>query len=286
MKNSEKLNEVVSVSIEIEPEADHSVSINVDPDEQTMMNSSELDLTTSDISEAKVKSTASEPIPIIKNSSYKNRNNLLSKSTAHRCRIRTLEARSISAQNSPILSRHPAKSKPLHLTFIDQIQTNNPADDHIDSSEKSEKRSKKSTLFVADTSKKSSDTTTLEYEISYQSPLATSPPSQGFIASFNQLTTNLPVIAQKPVTDMIKLQKLTSNAPSQLPATTTAVTTSTNGFSGINDADGQSKRREFMKQTTHDVELALSRMANGDINESDDEKINKRKYSEYLTCKL
>ncbi|XP_058458164.1 uncharacterized protein LOC131434911 isoform X2 [Malaya genurostris] len=106
--------EPVSVSIEIEPHSD-PLSTQYDLEDSATNVSIELDV--SDISEMK-RSIASEPVPIIKNvSRYYGetfRQPSLPSATSHRLRV--LEAKSVSAQNSPILPRQKS-TEARHLTF-------------------------------------------------------------------------------------------------------------------------------------------------------------------------
>ncbi|XP_058829834.1 uncharacterized protein LOC131689068 [Topomyia yanbarensis] len=106
--------EPVSVSIEIEPHSD-PLSTQYDLEDSATNVSVELDV--SEISEMK-RSIASEPVPIIKNvSRYGGETSVqpsLPGTTSHRLRV--LEAKSISAQNSPILQRQKS-TEARHLTF-------------------------------------------------------------------------------------------------------------------------------------------------------------------------
>ncbi|KAL1391462.1 hypothetical protein pipiens_003162 [Culex pipiens pipiens] len=106
--------EPVSVSIEIEPHSD-PLSTQYDMEDSGTNVSIELDV--SEISEMK-RSIASEPVPIIKNvSKYRmtsTRQPTLLGTASHRLRV--LEAKSISAQNSPVLPRQKS-TEARHLTF-------------------------------------------------------------------------------------------------------------------------------------------------------------------------
>ncbi|XP_065079324.1 uncharacterized protein LOC135702219 [Ochlerotatus camptorhynchus] len=106
--------EPVSVSIEIEP---HSDPLSTQYDLEDSATNVSIELDNSEISEMK-RSIASEPVPIIKNvSKYRpetSRQPSLFGTASHRLRL--LEAKSISAQNSPILPRQkPTEAR--HLTF-------------------------------------------------------------------------------------------------------------------------------------------------------------------------
>ncbi|XP_058121928.1 uncharacterized protein LOC131281831 [Anopheles ziemanni] len=106
------------VSIEIEPESD-PLSVELELDSATNV-SIELD-GVSDVSDMR-RSIASEPISIIKNSSRSRfgagaqHGPFLSAGHAAN-RLRVLEAKSISAQNSPILPRQKPAAEGRHLTF-------------------------------------------------------------------------------------------------------------------------------------------------------------------------
>uniref|UniRef100_A0A182YFQ5 Uncharacterized protein n=1 Tax=Anopheles stephensi TaxID=30069 RepID=A0A182YFQ5_ANOST len=104
------------VSIEIEPESD-PLSAHYDMEDSATNVSIELD-GVSDVSDMR-RSIASEPISIIKNStrSRYGLGSYLSAGNAVANRLRVLEAKSISAQNSPILPRQKPAAEGRHLTF-------------------------------------------------------------------------------------------------------------------------------------------------------------------------
>uniref|UniRef100_A0A182WB73 Uncharacterized protein n=1 Tax=Anopheles minimus TaxID=112268 RepID=A0A182WB73_9DIPT len=104
------------VSIEIEPESD-PLSAHYDMEDSATNVSIELD-GVSDVSDMR-RSIASEPISIIKNStrSRYGMGSYLSAGNAVANRLRVLEAKSISAQNSPILPRQKPAAEGRHLTF-------------------------------------------------------------------------------------------------------------------------------------------------------------------------
>ncbi|XP_061506728.1 uncharacterized protein LOC5667262 isoform X1 [Anopheles gambiae] len=104
------------VSIEIEPESD-PLSAHYDLEDSATNVSIELD-GVSDVSDMR-RSIASEPISIIKNStrSRYGLGSYLSAGNAVANRLRVLEAKSISAQNSPILPRQKPAAEGRHLTF-------------------------------------------------------------------------------------------------------------------------------------------------------------------------
>uniref|UniRef100_A0A6E8VL09 Uncharacterized protein n=1 Tax=Anopheles coluzzii TaxID=1518534 RepID=A0A6E8VL09_ANOCL len=104
------------VSIEIEPESD-LLSAHYDLEDSATNVSIELD-GVSDVSDMR-RSIASEPISIIKNStrSRYGLGSYLSAGNAVANRLRVLEAKSISAQNSPILPRQKPAAEGRHLTF-------------------------------------------------------------------------------------------------------------------------------------------------------------------------
>ncbi|XP_050073865.1 uncharacterized protein LOC126561636 [Anopheles maculipalpis] len=104
------------VSIEIEPESD-PLSAHYDMEDSATNVSIELD-GVSDVSDMR-RSIASEPISIIKNStrSRYGQGSYLSAGNAVANRLRVLEAKSISAQNSPILPRQKPATEGRHLTF-------------------------------------------------------------------------------------------------------------------------------------------------------------------------
>uniref|UniRef100_A0A182K1N1 Uncharacterized protein n=1 Tax=Anopheles christyi TaxID=43041 RepID=A0A182K1N1_9DIPT len=104
------------VSIEIEPESD-ALSAHYDLEDSATNVSIELD-GVSDVSDMR-RSIASEPISIIKNStrSRYGLGSYLSAGNAVANRLRVLEAKSISAQNSPILPRQKPAAEGRHLTF-------------------------------------------------------------------------------------------------------------------------------------------------------------------------
>ncbi|XP_052894995.1 uncharacterized protein LOC128302253 [Anopheles moucheti] len=104
------------VSIEIEPESD-PLSAHYDLEDSATNVSIELD-GVSDVSDMR-RSIASEPISIIKNAtrSRYGMGSYLSAGNAVASRLRVLEAKSISAQNSPILPRQKPAAEGRHLTF-------------------------------------------------------------------------------------------------------------------------------------------------------------------------
>uniref|UniRef100_A0A182LZ87 Uncharacterized protein n=1 Tax=Anopheles culicifacies TaxID=139723 RepID=A0A182LZ87_9DIPT len=104
------------VSIEIEPESD-PLSAHYDMEDSATNVSIELD-GVSDVSDMR-RSIASEPISIIKNSTRSRYGigSYLSAGNAVANRLRVLEAKSISAQNSPILPRQKPAAEGRHLTF-------------------------------------------------------------------------------------------------------------------------------------------------------------------------
>uniref|UniRef100_A0A182QXS1 Uncharacterized protein n=1 Tax=Anopheles farauti TaxID=69004 RepID=A0A182QXS1_9DIPT len=104
------------VSIEIEPESD-PLSGPYDLEDSATNVSIELD-GVSDVSDMR-RSIASEPISIIKNSTRSRYalGSYLSAGNAVANRLRVLEAKSISAQNSPILPRQKPAADGRHLTF-------------------------------------------------------------------------------------------------------------------------------------------------------------------------
>ncbi|XP_055534558.1 uncharacterized protein LOC129724004 isoform X2 [Wyeomyia smithii] len=104
--------EPVSVSIEIEPHSD-PLSTQYDLEDSGTNVSIELDV--SDISDMK-RSIASDPVPIIKNISKYCQGAPKQSSLLGVHRLRVLEAKSISAQNSPILPRQKS-TEARHLTF-------------------------------------------------------------------------------------------------------------------------------------------------------------------------
>lgn len=106
--------EPISVSIEIEP---HSDPLSTQYDLEDSATNVSIELDNSETSDMK-RSIASEPVPIIKNvSKYRPETSLLPSllgTASHRLRI--LEAKSVSAQNSPVLPRQkPTEAR--HLTF-------------------------------------------------------------------------------------------------------------------------------------------------------------------------
>lgn len=117
--------EPISVSIEIEP---HSDPLSTQYDLEDSATNVSIELDNSETSEMK-RSIASEPVPIIKNiSKYRPETSLLPSllgTASHRLRI--LEAKSISAQNSPVLPRQkPTEAR--HLTFSTATyQTTSPS---------------------------------------------------------------------------------------------------------------------------------------------------------------
>lgn len=142
-----------------------------------------------------------------------------------RSRLRILEARSISAQCSPIF---PRQKKIFDDTRSESRVKDNLSDNLTINSILSEKdlekrTSKKSSTSLVDNSnststatkksksKRESTSAVYEYDsiINYQ-------PNQGFISSFNQLTSNLPVITttktKNQYCDAIKLQRMTSTS--------------------------------------------------------------------------
>lgn len=139
-----------------------------------------------------------------------------------RSRLRIFEARSISAQCSPIF---PRQKKIFDDTRSESRVKDNLSDNlTINSVNELEKRtSKKSSTSLVDNSnststatkksksKRESTSAVYEYDsiINYQ-------PNQGFISSFNQLTSNLPVITttktKNQYCDAIKLQRMTSTS--------------------------------------------------------------------------
>uniref|UniRef100_A0A182NLY9 Uncharacterized protein n=1 Tax=Anopheles dirus TaxID=7168 RepID=A0A182NLY9_9DIPT len=104
------------VSIEIEPESD-PLSGQYDLEDSATNVSIELD-GVSDVSDMR-RSIASEPISIIKNSTRSRYalGSYLSAGNTVANRLRVLEAKSISAQNSPILPRQKPAAEGRHLTF-------------------------------------------------------------------------------------------------------------------------------------------------------------------------
>lgn len=140
----------VSVSIEIEPHSD-PLSTQYDIEDSATNVSIELDV--SEISDMK-RSIASEPVPIIKNvSRYRpgtSRQPSLLGMTSHRLRV--LEAKSISAQNSPILPRQKS-TEARHLTFSTATyQTTSPNPVATKS-----KKDIEDTSFVIDLSRETAD---------------------------------------------------------------------------------------------------------------------------------
>ncbi|XP_055625723.1 uncharacterized protein LOC129768245 [Toxorhynchites rutilus septentrionalis] len=119
--------ELASVSIEIEP---HSDALSTQYDLEDSGTNVSIDLDASEISDIK-RSIASEPVPIIKNASKYRQGSFLQQTllgaTTHRLRV--LEAKSISAQNSPVLPRQKS-TEVRHLTFSTatyQTTSSNPA---------------------------------------------------------------------------------------------------------------------------------------------------------------
>ncbi|XP_029725530.1 uncharacterized protein LOC109426613 isoform X1 [Aedes albopictus] len=140
----------VSVSIEIEPHSD-PLSTQYDIEDSATNVSIELDV--SEISDMK-RSIASEPVPIIKNvSRYRpgtSRQPSLLGMASHRLRV--LEAKSISAQNSPILPRQKS-TEARHLTFSTATyQTTSPNPVATKS-----KKDIEDTSFVIDLSRENAD---------------------------------------------------------------------------------------------------------------------------------
>uniref|UniRef100_A0A182TY71 Uncharacterized protein n=1 Tax=Anopheles melas TaxID=34690 RepID=A0A182TY71_9DIPT len=328
------------VSIEIEPESD-PLSAHYDLEDSATNVSIELD-GVSDVSEMR-RSIASEPISIIKNStrSRYGLGSYLSAGNAVANRLRVLEAKSISAQNSPILPRQKPAADGRHLTFMSIGRAAHSAQQQQQQPQQQE---------------------------------APSSPPLGLIESFNQLTaSNLPVIASTarhspPVSDLVKLQQhhLTNtrqqhhrpSSPSILldslcrgeahpPAdghspipsrraskgstvapiagegisdaisgtSTGAMQPLTASLAQPNQQQTQRKQRSFLKQSSCDVELHYRPNVTGtrrssakehhshrkssayghgddyssyimgyDINESDEEKLNKRKYKYLKRC--
>uniref|UniRef100_A0A182UWY9 Uncharacterized protein n=1 Tax=Anopheles merus TaxID=30066 RepID=A0A182UWY9_ANOME len=328
------------VSIEIEPESD-PLSAHYDLEDSATNVSIELD-GVSDVSDMR-RSIASEPISIIKNStrSRYGLGSYLSAGNAVANRLRVLEAKSISAQNSPILPRQKPTAEGRHLTFMSIGRAAHSAQQQQQQPQQQE---------------------------------APSSPPLGLIESFNQLTaSNLPVIASTarhspPVSDLVKLQQhhLTNNrqqhhrpsSPSILldslcrgeahppadghspipsrraskgsaaaPIAGEGVSDAVLGISaGVmqpltanlaqpNQQQTQRKQRSFLKQSSCDVELHYRPNVTGtrrssakehhshrkssayghgddyssyimgyDINESDEEKLNKRKYKYLKRC--
>lgn len=142
-----------------------------------------------------------------------------------RSRLRIFEARSISAQCSPIFPRQKKIFDDTRSeSRVKDILSDNLTINSILSEKELEKRiSKKSSASLVDNSNSTSTTTkkskikretnsaVYEYDsiINYQ-------PNQGFISSFNQLTSNLPVITttktKNQYCDAIKLQRMTSTS--------------------------------------------------------------------------
>ncbi|EAT47250.1 AAEL001630-PA [Aedes aegypti] len=142
--------EPVSVSIEKEPHSD-PLSTQYDIEDSATNVSIELDV--SEISDMK-RSIASEPVPIIKNiSKYRpgtSRQPSLLGTASHRLRV--LEAKSISAQNSPILPRQKS-TEARHLTFSTATyQTTSPNPVATKS-----KKDIEDTSFVIDLSRETAD---------------------------------------------------------------------------------------------------------------------------------
>ncbi|XP_039435370.1 uncharacterized protein LOC120417400 [Culex pipiens pallens] len=367
--------EPVSVSIEIEPHSD-PLSTQYDMEDSGTNVSIELDV--SEISEMK-RSIASEPVPIIKNvSKYRmtsTRQPALLGTASHRLRV--LEAKSISAQNSPVLPRQKS-TEARHLTFSTATYQTTTAPSTkskkdiedtsfvIDLSRNAEdaalpeagnlsnsnsnvipkekqpqppdrrSSSKKQQQALVDSSSSSASKSKLNKlnavkrfsdVLVYDNP---PPPTPGLIESFNQLTApNLPVISMRqsasPVSDMIKLHRLSTAAAATTPTEHPATTIGGGGA----ESSRKPPRHGFLRQSSCDVELhyrpagsggqqkhntsrshrdsfssnrattttttmgmALARdpgdcaddpLMMGELNESDEEKLNKRKYIlEYL----
>ncbi|XP_053688592.1 uncharacterized protein LOC128737874 isoform X2 [Sabethes cyaneus] len=104
--------EPVSVSIEIEP---HSDPLSTQYDLEDSGTNVSIELDASEISDMK-RSIASDPVPIIKNISKYCQGSPRQPSLLGVHRLRVLEAKSISAQNSPILPRQKS-TEARHLTF-------------------------------------------------------------------------------------------------------------------------------------------------------------------------
>ncbi|XP_053672957.1 uncharacterized protein LOC128723262 [Anopheles nili] len=231
------------VSIEIEPESD-VLSGHYDLEDTATNVSIELD-GVSDVSDMR-RSIASEPISIIKNAQRSRFaiGSYLSAGHAVANRLRMLEAKSISAQNSPVLPRQKPAAEGRHLTFStatyqqaapssanasaidcdtsfvvdlsrsdrDQQQQQHNSTVIVKDKPASQAASggKKSTLVLGDNSSSSSASKRNKLP---QPASAPSPPPLGLIESFNQLTaSNLPVIASSarhspPVSDLVKLQQ-------------------------------------------------------------------------------
>ncbi|EDS31181.1 conserved hypothetical protein [Culex quinquefasciatus] len=370
--------EPVSVSIEIEPHSD-PLSTQYDMEDSGTNVSIELDI--SEISEMK-RSIASEPVPIIKNvSKYRmtsTRQPALLGTASHRLRV--LEAKSISAQNSPVLPRQKS-TEARHLTFSTATYQTTTAPSTkskkdiedtsfvIDLSRNAEdaalpeagnlsnsnsnvipkekqpqppdrrSSSKKQQQALVDSSSSSASKSKLNKlnavkrfsdVLVYDNP---PPPTPGLIESFNQLTApNLPVISMRqsasPVSDMIKLHRLSTVASASATTPTEHPATTIGG--GGAESSRKPPRHGFLRQSSCDVELhyrpsgsggqqkhntsrshrdsfssnrattttttmgmALARdpgdcaddpLMMGELNESDEEKLNKRKYKYLKRC--
>lgn len=139
-----------------------------------------------------------------------------------RLRLRIFEARSISAQCSPIFPRQKIifDETRSECRVKDNLSDNLTINSILSEKELEKRISKKSLVdnsnSTSTTTKKSKnkrESTSAVYEydsiINYQ-------PNQGFISSFNQLTSNLPVITttktKNQYCDAIKLQRMTSTS--------------------------------------------------------------------------
>lgn len=142
-----------------------------------------------------------------------------------RSRLRIFEARSISAQCSPIFPRQKKifDDTRSECRVKDNLSDNLTINSNLSEKELDKRISKKSSTSLVDNSNSTSTTTkksknkrestsaVYEYDsiINYQ-------PNQGFISSFNQLTSNLPVITttktKNQYCDSIKLQRMTSTS--------------------------------------------------------------------------
>lgn len=142
-----------------------------------------------------------------------------------RSRLRIFEARSISAQCSPIFPRQKIifDETRSECRVKDNLSDNLTINSILSEKELEKRISKKSSTSLVDNSNSTSTTTkksknkrestsaVYEYDsiINYQ-------PNQGFISSFNQLTSNLPVITttktKNQYCDAIKLQRMTSTS--------------------------------------------------------------------------